>query len=36
VYGTLKSHSLWVRLSNVAPAGRFDLQRITCRTWRSS
>jgi hypothetical protein len=34
VYGTLKSDSLWVRLSNVAPAGRFDLQRITCRTWR--
>jgi hypothetical protein len=33
-YGTLKSDSLWVRLSNVAPAGRFDLQRITCRTWR--
>jgi hypothetical protein len=34
VYGTLKSDSIWVRLSNVAPAGRFDLQRITCRTWK--
>jgi hypothetical protein len=34
VYGTLKSDSVWVRLSNVAPTGRFDLQRIACRTWR--
>ena len=34
VYGTLQSDSVWVRLSNVAPTGRFDLQRITCRTWR--
>jgi hypothetical protein len=34
VYGTLQSDSLWVKLSNVAPAGRFTLQRIGCRTWR--
>ena len=34
VYGTLKSDSLWVRLANVAPTGRFELQRIACRTWR--
>jgi hypothetical protein len=34
VYGTLKSDSLWVRLSNTAPAGQFTLRRITCRSWR--
>jgi hypothetical protein len=35
VYGTLKSDNVWVRLSNTTPNGRFSLQRITSRTWKS-